>query len=88
MKIKILGDTDQSRGKAFENLMVSAVLDHLGYTDFQTNIRPAAMELDIEASHKTKNKKILCLETLERKKEAEKVKKELDELETNKKEET
>src|SRR5206468_7640187 len=36
------------------------VLDHLGYTDFKTNIRPAAMELDIEAIHKTKNKKILC----------------------------
>ena len=59
MEIKILGDTDHARGKAFERLMVT-VLDHLGYTDFKTNIRPAAMELDIEAIHKTKNKKILC----------------------------
>jgi restriction endonuclease Mrr len=59
LEIRILGDNDQVRGKAFENLMVQ-VLDHLGYTDFKTNIRPAAMELDIEASHKNQNKRILC----------------------------
>ena len=59
MRIKILGDSDQSRGKAFELLMVS-ILSHLGYTDFKINVRPAAMELDIEATHKTNNNRILC----------------------------
>ena len=59
MRIKILGDTDQARGKSFE-LLIKSLLDQLGYTDFKPNIRPAAMELDIEATHKTENIKILC----------------------------
>jgi hypothetical protein len=59
MQIRILGESDQIRGKAFENLMIT-VLDHLGYTDFKPNIRPAGTELDIEASHKTNGIKILC----------------------------
>ena len=59
MRIKILGDNDQTRGKSFE-LLIKSLLDELGYTDFKTNIRPAAMELDIEATHKTANTKILC----------------------------
>jgi len=59
MRIKILGYGDQSRGKSFELLMQS-VLDLLGYTDFKMNIRPAAMELDIEAVHKSNKDKILC----------------------------
>ncbi len=59
IRIKILGQGDQARGKSFELLIVS-LLNNLCYTDFKVNIRPAGTELDIEATHKTENTKLLC----------------------------
>lgn len=59
MKIKILAETPQAKGKSFERLMVT-ILDHLGYTDSRTRIRKTGMELDIKAKHKVSNEGILC----------------------------
>jgi hypothetical protein len=47
LKIKILGKTDQLKGKAFERLM-RILLDYLGYTDFRPDIHYTGMEVDLK----------------------------------------
>jgi hypothetical protein len=58
---KILGKTDQLKGKAFERLM-RILLDYLGYTDFRPDIHYTGMEVDLkgEAKDKVKQESILC----------------------------
>jgi hypothetical protein len=45
MRIKILGKTDQLKGRAFERLMC-ILLYYLGYTDFRFDIHYTGMEID------------------------------------------
>jgi tetratricopeptide (TPR) repeat protein len=61
LRIKILGKTDQIKGRAFERLM-SILLDYMGYTDFRPGIHYTGMEVDLkgEAKHKVKQESILC----------------------------
>jgi len=59
MKIRVIAENDQAKGKSFE-ILIGMILENLGYTNLKTNIRAAGMELDIEANHKSKKLKILC----------------------------
>jgi len=59
MKIKILAETKQEKGKSFEKLM-GMILDKIGCTNFQFNTHDVGMELDIQAQHKVSNQPILC----------------------------
>ncbi len=59
MKIKLLANTANQKGKLFEKFM-SKMLDNLGYCAFQTNVRKTGIELDIKAKHKVTDQPITC----------------------------
>lgn len=59
MRIKVLGENPDVKGKSFEKLMVT-ILDRLGYDDIITRIHTTGMELDIEAKHKVTKNPLIC----------------------------
>lgn len=59
MKIRIIAETPQEKGKSFERL-IGIVLDKLGYTDIHYNIHATGIEIDVKAKHKVTNNPLIC----------------------------
>lgn len=59
MKIRILGDTPDVRGKAFEDLM-TLVLSKLNYGNSKKRVHSIGMEFDLDATHNDTKKPIIC----------------------------